>query len=143
MLAAVHAVGPPSSADLLVLMGEVTKMDEIMKRYFTEEQLTALTQRHEQLGEDAAARVQAEWPQLIAKVQAELDAGTDPGAPAVQALARRWMELLDFYHGGDTGLRDSMYRMQAENSEMIERQYGGPTPEQIGFIRRANAVSAS
>ena len=85
----------------------------------------------------------AEWPQLIAQVQAELDAGTDPGAPTVQALAGRWMGLLEFFHGGDPGLRDSLYRMQADNSEMLQQQYGGPSPEMIDYIRRANAVSSS
>ncbi|MGH3918118.1 MAG: TipAS antibiotic-recognition domain-containing protein [Pseudonocardiaceae bacterium] len=91
MVAAVQVLGPPPSADLLVLMEEVRKADEIMKRYFTEEQLAALTQRHEQAGEEATASVIAEWPQLIAQVQAELDAGTDPAAPKVQALAWRWV----------------------------------------------------
>lgn len=143
MVARVQMVGPPPSDDLLALMEEVMKMDEIMKRYFTEDQLAALGRRWEQHGEQATARVQAEWPLLIAQVQAELDAGTDPAAPKMQALARRWMELLEFYHGGDPGLRDSMYRMQADNSEMIQQQYGGPTTEQIDYIRRANAVSSS
>jgi hypothetical protein len=71
----------------------------------------------------------AQWPQLITQVQAELDAGIDPGAPKVQALARHWMELLEFFHGGDPGLRDSLYRMQADNSEMLQQQYGGPSPK--------------
>ncbi|MGH3697251.1 MAG: MerR family transcriptional regulator [Pseudonocardiaceae bacterium] len=142
MVARVALVGPPSCTDLLDLMEEVTAMDEIMKRYFTSEQLAALTRRHEQAGEQLTASVLAEWPQLIAQVQAELDAGTDPATPQAQALARRWMELLEFFHGGDTGLRDSMYRMQAENSETIQQQYGGPTAEQIDYVRRANAASS-
>ncbi|HEY3895169.1 MAG TPA: TipAS antibiotic-recognition domain-containing protein [Pseudonocardiaceae bacterium] len=139
MVARVQLAGPPSSTDLFTLMEEVKAMDKIMKRYFTEEQLAALTRRWEQHGEQATTSVQAEWPQLIAKVQAELDAGTDPGAP--QALARRWMELLEFYHGGDPGLRDSIYRMRAENSKMIE-EGGGPTSAQIDYIRRANAAAS-
>ncbi|MGH3981698.1 MAG: hypothetical protein ACRDST_03135 [Pseudonocardiaceae bacterium] len=53
------------------------------------------------------------------------------------------MELLEFFHGGDPGLRDSLYRMQADNSEMLQQQYGGPSPEMIDYIRRANAVSST
>ncbi len=143
MVAAVEVIGPPSCADLLALMEEVRKMDEIMKRYFTDEQLAALTQRHEQAGQEATSSVMAEWPQLITQVQAELDAGTDPGTPKVQALARRWMELLEFFHGGDAGLRDSLYRMQADNSELLAQQFGGPSPALIEYIRRANAASSS
>ncbi|MGH3913491.1 MAG: MerR family transcriptional regulator, partial [Pseudonocardiaceae bacterium] len=129
MLAAVQAAGPPTATDLLELIEEVMKMDETMMRYFTEEQLATLTRRHEQAGPEATANVLAEWPQLIAAVQAELDAGTDPATPQVQTLARRWMELLETFHGGDSDLRDSLYRMQAENSEVLQQQYGGPSPQ--------------
>lgn len=96
---------------------------------------------HRLYDEDDVSRLYRIVALRVAQVQAEMDAGTDPGTPKVQALARRWMELLEFYHGGDPGLRDSMYRMQADNSEMIQQQYGGPAPEQIDYIRRANAVA--
>jgi hypothetical protein len=33
--------------------------------------------------------------------------------------------------------------MQADNSEMIEQEYGGPTPEQIDYVRRSNAAASS
>ncbi|MGH3916641.1 MAG: TipAS antibiotic-recognition domain-containing protein, partial [Pseudonocardiaceae bacterium] len=141
MLTAVQAAGPPPATDFLELIEEVMKMDETMQRYFTEEQLATLTRRHEQAGPEATASVLAEWPQLIAAVQVELDAGTDPATAQVQALARRWMELLETFHGGDPDLRDSLYRMQAENSEVLQQQYGGPSPEMIDYIRRANAVA--
>lgn len=141
MVARAQLAGSPSSTDLLDLMEEVTAMDEIMKRYFTEEQLSAMSQRWDRHGEQATAIVQAEWPQLIAQVQTEMDAGTDPGTPRVQALAKRWMELLEFYHGADPGLRDSMYRMYAENSATIQQEHGGPSPEQIDYIGRANAAT--
>jgi DNA-binding transcriptional MerR regulator len=138
----VHTVAEqPSPADLLGLIEEVSKMEETIKNYFTEEQLGALAARRERLGEDTIERVQDEWPELIAKVRAELDAGTDPAHPRVRALARRWMELLEAFHGGDPGLRDSLYRMQAENSEQIRQQYGGPTPELMEYIKRANAAA--
>ncbi len=75
-------------------------------------------------------------------MQAERGAGTGPAGPRDQAMSKRWMELLDFYHGGDTGLRDSMYRMYDENSATIQQQLGGPSPEQIDYIRRANAAAS-
>jgi hypothetical protein len=65
------------------------------------------------------------------------------GEHAVQALARRWMELRQLFHGGDPGLRDSLYRMQADNSERLQQQYCGPSSEMIDYIRRANAVSCT
>ena len=136
-----QATGQPSATDLLDLIEGMTRMDETISQYFTQDQLSALARRREDLGDDTVAEVQAEWPRLIAQVQAELDAGTDPADPRVQALARRWSELLESFHGGDPGLRDSLYRMQAEQGEQIRQQYGGPTPELIDYIGRANAAS--
>ncbi|MFG2053953.1 MerR family transcriptional regulator [Micromonospora sp. NPDC048930] len=140
LVPAVRAAGGATSVDLLALIEEVTRVDDTIRNYFTEEQLAALAQRREQLGEDAIRGVQEEWPRLIAQVQAELDAGTDPADPRVRALAKRWMELLEAFHGGDPGLRDSLYRMQAENSAEIAQQFGGPSPALIDYVQRAAAA---
>ncbi|WP_199736871.1 MULTISPECIES: MerR family transcriptional regulator [Micromonospora] len=137
LVPAVRAAGGAPSVDLLALIQEVTTVDDTIRNYFTEEQLAALAQRRERLGEDAVRGVQEEWPRLIAQVQAELDAGTDPAEPRVRALAQRWMELLEAFHGGDPGLRDSLYRMQAENSTEIAQQFGGPSPELIDYVKRS------
>ncbi|SCG40989.1 DNA-binding transcriptional regulator, MerR family [Micromonospora siamensis] len=126
--------------DLLAVIQEVTRVDDTIRNYFTEEQLTELARRREQLGEEAVRSVQDEWPELIAKVRAEHEAGTDPTDPRVRALARRWMELLAAFHGGDAGLRDSLYRMQAENSAEISQRYGGPSPELIAYVKAADAA---
>lgn len=132
----------PSSADLLALIDEVTKMEETIKNYFTEEQLAALVRRRENLGAQAIADVQAEWPELIGRMQAELAAGTDPADPKVWPLAARWMELLVAFHGDDSGIRDGLYRMYEENSGQIAQQYGGPSPELIEYVKRVNAARA-
>jgi hypothetical protein len=44
------------------------------------------------------------------------------------------MELLEFYHDGDTGLRTRCSRRYAEKSTTIQMQPGGPAPEQVGYI---------
>lgn len=141
LVPAVRAAGGAPSVDLLALIQEVTTVDDTIRNYFTEEQLAALAQRRERLGEDAIRGVQEEWPRLIAQVRAELDAGTDPAEPRVRALAKRWMELLEAFHGGDPGLRDSLYRMQAEHSTEIAQQFGGPSPELIEYVKRAVATA--
>lgn len=60
----------------------------------------------------------------------------NPAAPQAQAMAEQWMALLEQFHGGDDGLREGLYRMQAENADRIE--HGGPSPAQLDFIKRAN-----
>ncbi|MHB8295331.1 MAG: TipAS antibiotic-recognition domain-containing protein, partial [Acidimicrobiales bacterium] len=66
--------------------------------------------------------MQGAWPKLIAQVQAAVDASLDPAAPQAQELAAEWMEPLGHFHGGGEGLRDSLYRMQADNARQIEQQ---------------------
>ncbi|MBB4929319.1 DNA-binding transcriptional MerR regulator [Lipingzhangella halophila] len=131
--------GDIASPDLLALIEEVSRMEKTFRNYFSDDQVERLEQRREQRGQQVVDAEIAEWPQLIARVQAEMDAGTEPSDPKVAPLARRWMELLEAFHGGDEGLRDSLYRMQHENSETVQEQ-GGPPPEMIEYIRRANAA---
>ncbi|GAB3588641.1 hypothetical protein GCM10027445_69820 [Amycolatopsis endophytica] len=123
--------------DFLALIREVTTVDETVKRYFSETQLAELAERRTRLGEQAIEDVQRRWQDLIPRVQQAVEAGTDPTATAGRELGREWMALLESFHGGDSGLRDSLYRMQAENSAEIQQQHGGPSPEQLDFIRRA------
>jgi DNA-binding transcriptional MerR regulator len=133
------AVGP-SATDLLALIDEVRRVDETIKQYFDAEQLSALEERRVRVGEDRIAEVQERWPTLIAQVQAAVDADMSPQEPVAQQLAAEWMGLLESFHGGDPGLRDSLYRMQAENADQIRAEHAGPSPEAIAFITAANAA---
>ena len=143
LVAVVHAAGPPATADLLGLIEGTTKMNETVKRYFTAEQLSSLEERRGLLGDDAIAAVQDEWPRLIAQVKERMDGGVDPADPDVQALAARWMQLLEAFHGGDPGLRDSLYRMGTEEGAQLRATYGTgyPTPEMMEYIAEASAAS--
>lgn len=128
--------------DFLDLIRKVTTVDDTIKQYFTDEQLAALAERRAQLGEDAIRGTQAQWEQLIPRVQAAVDAGVDPASAEAHEMAQQWMGLLQAFHGGDDGLRDSLYRMQADNAEQIEQEHGGPSPQLMEFIKQANAVGA-
>jgi MerR family transcriptional regulator, thiopeptide resistance regulator len=89
------------SADELIQTIEATTM---LEKYYTPEQQAELKARAEALGPEQIASVEAEWPRLMAQVQAELDGGTDPAEPRVQALAARWMELVQAFTGGNPGI---------------------------------------
>ncbi|MEU0465773.1 MerR family transcriptional regulator [Amycolatopsis sp. NPDC006131] len=135
MLAAVDE--PAGVTGFLALIREVTTVDETVKQYFSETQLAELAERRSRLGEQED--VQRRWQDLIPRVQRAVETGVDPASAEGRALAAEWMGLLEAFHGGDTGLRDSLYRMQADNSARIQREHGGPSPEQLEFIRRASA----
>jgi DNA-binding transcriptional MerR regulator len=94
-----------------VSVQEIIKSIEVMtmfEKYYTKEQLETLKKRAEELGEDKIRAAEAEWPKLIAEVRAELQRGTDPKDPRVQALAKRWNELILGFTGGDPGITQSL-----------------------------------
>jgi DNA-binding transcriptional MerR regulator len=129
-----------SVTDFLELIRKVITVDDTIKQYFSDEQLAQLAERRATLGEPAIAEVEAAWPPLIARVQAAVDAGVDPSSTEAQELAVEWMGLLEQFHGGDEGLRASLYRMYAENAERIEAQHGGPSPALMAFIKAASTA---
>lgn len=71
---------------------------------FTPEEMEKIDQQGEKLGRAKIREVEREWPELIEKVKAEMNAGTPPDDPDVQKLARRWRELVQMFSGGDSGI---------------------------------------
>lgn len=138
-LAATAESRPDASAErFLELIRRTVMVDDTFKQYFTEAQLTQLAQRREDLGDQRIRQTEAQWGELIPQVDAAIAAGMDPASHRAQQLAAQWMELLEGFHGGDAGLRDSLYQMQAGEADRIESEFCGPSPAQIEFITAAN-----
>ncbi len=124
----------------LELIRRVIVVDDTVQQYFSEAQLADLAERRERVGEQAIADVEAAWRDLLPRVAAAVESGMDPAAPQARAMAEQWMALLEQFHCGDDGLREGLYRMQAENADQIEHEHGGPSPAQLDFIQRVNSV---
>jgi DNA-binding transcriptional MerR regulator len=122
------------STDQIIDAIEVMTMSE---RYYTPEQQEQLAARRRELGDDAIRRVeQIEWPELIAAMEAERVAGTDPADARVQLLAARWRALIAAFTGGDPGIHDSLNKMYSEEGpERASR--GALSPETMKYARRA------
>lgn len=140
-LAAREASGGAASAQRFVeTVMEVTKMSENIEKHYTAEQLEQLDRRKQELGQERIRGVEAEWPRLIEQVEAEMEAGTDPTDERVQELARRWMELIEEFTGGDPGIRRSL-----GNVWQGEENVGGMDPahmrELMDYVGEANAAS--
>ncbi len=82
-----------------------------MERYYTPEQLETLGRRADALGEEGMQRAQDEWAALIADLEAERVAGTDPADPRLDPLLERWSDLIEQFTGGDPGIRASLQRL--------------------------------
>ena len=127
-----RATGAASGAELVDGIEELTKFE----KYYTKEQLDALAERGAQVGEERIREVEAEWPRLMAEVQAEMDKGTDPRSEVVQALARRWMALVEEFTGGDPGIERSL-RTMYESESQVHGMETGPMKEMMAYITQA------
>lgn len=121
------------SADEFLATIEVMTMIE---KYYTPEQLAQIEARKAALGEERLKEANAEWPRLFAAVRAEMDAGTDPADPKVQALAREWYGLLEEFTGGDPGLFNSTRNMY-ENEDRIREMDVKAMRPMFAYIRSA------
>ncbi|GAA5041974.1 MerR family transcriptional regulator [Nocardia callitridis] len=130
----------PRTSDLLDVMRKVNGMADTFSKYFDADQMARLAQRRTEIGEDEIKRVEQAWPDLIARVDAAIAADLDPTSDQARALADEWMGLLHQFHGGDDSLRDSLYRMQSENTEQIQAEHGGPSPASMQFIQAVQAA---
>ena len=122
----------PSGAQFIEAIEVMTRMD----RYYTPEQAEQLEWRAAALGEEGLRRAEAEWAELIAAVDAERAAGTDPADPKLDPLVERWTALIEQFTGGDPGIRASLQTMyDAEGAERASR--GAVGAETMAYAARA------
>jgi DNA-binding transcriptional MerR regulator len=134
ILAAIDGLDGPTTEQIIEAIEVMTMSD----RYYTPEQQEQLAARARELGEEGMRAAEREWAELIAAVEAERAAGTDPRDPKVQALAKRWGELIQAFTGGDPEIAASLRRMYAE--EGVERASRGMvSPELMEYVARAGS----
>ncbi len=112
--ARLSSAGEVPAEELIRTATEVIEMSERIERYYTQEQLEYLEKSKQTLGEERIRAVEDEWPALMEKVRAEMEAGTDPRDARVQKLAGRWMDLVGEFTGGDPGIARSVGNMWRE-----------------------------
>ncbi|HEY0553715.1 MAG TPA: MerR family transcriptional regulator [Thermoanaerobaculia bacterium] len=115
---------------------QIIEETTMFEKYYTPEQMAALKERGEALGPERIRQVEGEWPELMAKVKAEMDRGTDPTDERVQALARRWRELIAEFTGGDPGIAKSLGHMYQEEPT-VHGMDTGPMRAMGEYIGRA------
>ena len=133
--------GRDSAEKFVETVMEVTKMSERIEKYYTPEQLEQLERRRQELGEERIRAAQEEWPVLMEQVRVEMEDGTDPADERVQRLARRWMELVEEFTGGDTGIRRSVTNMWQQEETLMGMDTANMR-EMMSYISRANAASS-
>jgi DNA-binding transcriptional MerR regulator len=121
------------SSDLLLnAIHMVTNMEE----YYTKEQLEELAERREMLGEDAMAQAQKDWEDLFARFREEMEAGTPPDDPAIDALLAEQRRLIEAFTGGNPEIEANLRRMYEEQG-VEKASHGMMDAEVAAFIGAA------
>ena len=120
-------------------------LEAMQEKYFTPEQLKLIKEGRERAGQENLERMQEEWAELIGLIRAEMDNGTDPADAKVQALLRRWQNLLIRSTAGDTGILQAMKRLWEEQGDNLAAQFGSKYDSRPiwGYIERATAAAKS
>jgi MerR family transcriptional regulator, thiopeptide resistance regulator len=121
------------SAGELIRTIEATTMYE---KYYTPEQREELSARAAEIGDDRIRQSQVDWQSLMDEVRAEMERGTDPADPRVQALAARWKALIEEFTGGNPGIAQSLGRMWKEETS-IQGIDTTKTRELGAYVQRA------
>jgi len=133
-------VGEVPVEELVRTATEVIEMSERIEKYYTQEQREYLEKRKRALGEERIRAVENEWPALMEKVRSEMEAGTDPRDERVQKLARRWMELVGEFTGGDPGIARSVGNMWRQE-DTIHGIDTAQMREMMAYVSQAMAAS--
>jgi DNA-binding transcriptional MerR regulator len=117
------AAGEVSAEEFLQTIEGMT----MIENYYTPEQLEALRKRSEEAaaaGVDLAKQGQADWAELLEQYRLEMEKGTDPADPRLQALEQRRRALVSAFSGGDAGIEQSLKRLWTEQGDKLCAQYG-------------------
>ncbi|HLY20207.1 MAG TPA: MerR family transcriptional regulator [Bryobacteraceae bacterium] len=142
---AIDAGKRPDTA-LLTKIIEVMEMQndsEWMLKYYDGEARTKLDERRKLWSPELQERVSRQWLELIRDVEAAV--AEDPAGEKGQALAGRWIGLIEEFTGGDPGIANSVQKLYADSANWPAqaKQQMQPfriSPEVWGFINRAIEV---
>ena len=113
-----------------------------MMKYYNDTAKTKLAERRQLWSPELQERVSREWKELIGEVEAA--SGEDPIGANAQALAARWIGLIEEFTGGDPDIANSLKNLYADSAHWPSdfQQQAQPfrvSPEAWAFIDRAIA----
>lgn len=118
---------------------ELTKLLGAMKiyqeKYFTKAQLGIMKKYYDQYDEGALQEAEAEFSTILQEIRYEKENGTAPDNSKVQALAKKWSEIVYSFTGYDSGLQRQAEKFHAENPEN-DLQFGLDS-ELYAYIQKA------
>jgi DNA-binding transcriptional MerR regulator len=132
-----------SADEFLGSIQEMTMLEALQEKYFTPEQLQTIKARRHEVGHDQLERGQEQWAELIAALRTEMDHGTDPASPKVQALAARWQDLLRQSTAGDPQIQAAMKKLWEEQGDHLAAQFGAKYDSRPVWAYVTRAIQAA
>jgi DNA-binding transcriptional MerR regulator len=134
ILGALHRNEEPSIEGLLEAMEAMT----MFERYFSQDQLAQLRDRHERLGDDAVKQGEQQWAELLAEVETARRNGVDPTSPDLSELWVRMQGLIEQFTGGDPAIRQSLQNMY-QTEDITQASRGAVSPELWAYMQKARS----
>ncbi len=134
----------PGTAQLkkIIEVLEMQNESDWAMQYHTDEAKAKIQARRPQWTPELQAECTQQWTELIAEVKTAL--GEDPAGPKVQALAARWMKLVEGFTQGDPELTAGVGRVWADRENWppeAKQQAGGFFDAAVwSFINKAIAI---
>ena len=118
----------------------------MIENYYTPEQLETLRKGREEAlaqGVDVVQQGQQDWARLLDDYRAEMDRGTNPDDPRLDALEARRQQLVSAFTRGDAGIAQSLKRLWTEQGDKLSQQYGYDPKlmEYLGKVAEARGSS--
>ena len=133
--AGLRTAGEVSAEDFLQTIEVMTMIES----YYTPEQMESFHTRSAEAaaaGEDLTRQGTAAWQELLAQYKVEMDSGTDPADPKVQALEQRRQALVSAFSGGDKAIEENLKRMWMEQGDKLCAQFG-IDPKLMAYLGKA------
>lgn len=118
---------------------QLNKMGELSNSSYTEEDRKKIAEWGKNWSEQDQLESNRKWAELYAEAKRLADSGVDPAGAQAQALAGRWMALVNEFTRGDPGVTAGLGKLRQKLSELPPEQ--SPLPkvlngEQERFVQR-------
>jgi len=122
---------------------EMEKRQEWKAKYFSPEARAKVAQRRNLWSPELQARVTKEWEQLYEGVDACVKASEGPAGAKAQALAARWLDLVNQFTGGDPEIQKGLNAMWADRQNWPKNDSPDKfnRPELQEYMRKALAAA--
>jgi len=140
-----ESAGGEGGAQALRKIIEVIEMQDNLdwtKKYYSEEAQAKVEERKKLWSPELQERVSREWNELFRDVEAARS--EDPASAKSQALAARWMKLIEEFTGGDRQITSGLSEMHQDRANWPpvaqERMKPFSDPKVFEYIQRVFAA---